>query len=123
MNNMYGPHEVCLELVSQVMLILIFTGAYHAKTGAIGHDVNSAESIKCLLDDACHGLTRSHVTESPQAVFMLVKYVVWTALVHATNRRYQIAPGKSTLDERSADMACAAEDLCGSQLDSQQDKQ
>ncbi|PHH78619.1 hypothetical protein CDD80_6590 [Ophiocordyceps camponoti-rufipedis] len=105
------------------MLILILTGAYHAITGAIGHDVNSAESIKCLLDDASHGLARSHVTESAQAVFMLVRYVVWTALVHATNRRYQIATGQSTLDERSADVARTAENLRSTRVDSQQGNQ
>lgn len=48
-----GAEEVCLELVADIVVILVFAGSNDAVAGTIGDDVDAAKVVDRLLD---HGI-------------------------------------------------------------------
>ena len=91
MYNMQSTHEICLELVAQVMLVLVFARSYHSIARAVRYNVDTSEPFKRRLDHATYGFTGTNIAQDAQAVLMDVSHVVNAALEHTSDRSYEIA--------------------------------
>jgi hypothetical protein len=60
---MQRTHEVCLELVAQIVLILVFARSYYSVTRAIGYDVDTSKPFKRRLDHAIYGFTGTNIAQ------------------------------------------------------------
>lgn len=58
-----GAEEVCLELVADVVVILVFAGADDAVAGAVGDDVHTAPVGKGLLHNVFNSGSDAYVAE------------------------------------------------------------
>ncbi|KAI4144252.1 MAG: hypothetical protein L6R39_004260, partial [Caloplaca ligustica] len=67
-DDVEGAEEVGLELVADVVVVLVFTGADDAIAGAVGDDVDAAEVGDGLLDHGIDCGSDADITEERQMV-------------------------------------------------------
>lgn len=66
LDDVQGAHEVGLELVADLELVLVLAGADDAVAGADGDDVDAFEAGHAFVDDGLDGLADAHVAEEAE---------------------------------------------------------
>jgi hypothetical protein len=82
---MQGTHEVSLELVADLMLVLVLAGADDAVPGAVGDAIYPAEASKRLLNHPGYTILLAHVTQSSEAVLVVLDHGLWRGLVDSSD--------------------------------------
>lgn len=110
-DDVQRAHEVGLELVAQIVLVLVLARPDDAVARAVCDHVDAAKLVHDLPEDAIDRLPRAHVAQEAQAVFMDALHVLLWRLKDSPYRAHQIAVGQGAFDQRPAHVAGAAKDL------------
>lgn len=113
-DDVQRAHEVGLELVAQIVLVLVLARADDAVARAVCDHVDAPQLVHNVPEDAIDRLPRAHVAQQAQAVFMDAVHVLLRRLKDSPYRAHQVAMRQGAFDQRAAHVAGAAEDLEGS---------
>lgn len=99
LDDVQRAHEVGLELVPDLVLVLVLARPDHAVAAAVRDDVDAAEALERLLDDARHALPRAHVAQHAEAALRPPVHRLGRRLERAAHVRHEIVAGEGALHQ------------------------
>lgn len=111
LQNIQRAHEIRLDLVADLVLVLVLACADDGRTTAVRNQVDASEVRDGFVHHGFDGGARAHVTEGAETVGMPVLHRGGRVEVGLADGDDEVVVPQGAAGEGAADVACCTEDL------------
>lgn len=116
LDDVQRAHEICLELPSDLIFVLVFACADNAVAGAVGNDIDAPVFLDAFLNRIFYRRSYSHIAKQAMVVFridrveMPILHALWRVFKCSPHCAHQVAMRQRCFCDTPAQMTRRAED-------------